>query len=53
MPRSLYEEGLRHPLNPANSEFLHSLGRFQPVHARACARPLFGDLTLSVESDLD
>ena len=33
--------------------FSHSLGRCQPVHARACACPLLGDLTLSVGSDLD
>ncbi len=27
MPRSLYKQGVRHPLNPVNSEFSHSLGR--------------------------
>ena len=27
MPRSLHEEGVRHPLNPEDSEFLHSLGQ--------------------------
>jgi len=27
MPPSLYKEGGRHPLNPGNSEFSHSLGR--------------------------
>jgi hypothetical protein len=27
MPRSLYKQGVRHPLNPENSEFLHTLGQ--------------------------
>ena len=26
MPRSLYKQGVRYPLNPENSEFSHSLG---------------------------
>ena len=30
MPRSLYKQGVKHPLNPENSEFSHSLGRFRP-----------------------
>ena len=29
MRRSLYKQGVRHPLNLENSEFLHSLGRRQ------------------------
>jgi hypothetical protein len=27
MPRSLYKQGVRHPLNPENSEFLYTLGQ--------------------------
>ena len=30
MPRSLSKEGVRHPLNPENFEFSHSLGQKQP-----------------------
>ena len=34
MPRSLYKEGVRHPLNPENSEFSHSLGRIPTILRR-------------------
>jgi len=47
MPRSLYKQGVKHPLNPENSEFSHSLGRIRTLNLGKSLLPVWSKKSLN------